>query len=148
MINPFAEVNWNPDNAQRRQFAKSLLIGFPALAVAFFIIGWIRHGRWDASLEFCLWLAGLGAGAGALFWFLPQISRPFYVIWYFLACCIGFVMANLLMAIFYYVVVTGIGLTLRLLRKLTFSKGFNKTATSYWKDAPPPPPPSRYYKQF
>ncbi len=33
MLNPFKEVNWHPDLATRRTFARSLVIGFPCLAV-------------------------------------------------------------------------------------------------------------------
>ena len=35
MINPFSEVNWNPDRPARKKFAVSLIIGFPAIAVVF-----------------------------------------------------------------------------------------------------------------
>lgn len=148
MINPFREVNWKPDLAARRQFAKSLLIGFPVIAVVLLFLGWLRTGHWEAHLILALWLACAGAGAGLLFYAWPQISRPFYVAWYFLACCIGIVLANLLLAAFFYLVITAFGLAMRLAGRRAFSKKFNRAADTYWREAPAPPPPSRYFKQF
>jgi len=147
MVNPFAEVKWQPDLAERRKFAKSLVIGFPCLALVFLLLGWARKGVWDANLHNALWLAGGGALAGVVFWLLPQIARPFYVIWYFLACCIGIVVGNLLLGAFFYLIVTPFGLAKRL-GKPAITKGFNKTATTYWRDAATPADPARYYKQF
>ena len=42
MLNPIKEVNWQPDTAARRVFAKSLMIGFPCLALLFLVAGRIK----------------------------------------------------------------------------------------------------------
>jgi hypothetical protein len=34
---------------------------------------------------------------GVVLYLMPQIARPFYVAWYFLACCIGIVTSNALL---------------------------------------------------
>jgi hypothetical protein len=147
MVNPFAEVNWRPGRAERRKFAVSLVIGFPCVAVALLLLGWARKGAWDANLIPALWLAGGGVLAGAVFWVLPQIARPFYAAWYFLACCIGIVVGNLLLGGFFYLVVTPFGLVKRL-GKPAIAKGFDKRAATYWRAAQPQEDPARYYKQF
>ena len=92
MLNHFKEVNWHPDTAARRVFAKSLMIGFPCLATLFLFAGRLKSGAWNPALP--LQLATIGAGAGALFWLAPAIAKPFYVVGYALACCIGLVVGN------------------------------------------------------
>jgi len=44
MINPFKEINWKPGESELRKFAWSLIIGFPCLALVFFIAKWAKAG--------------------------------------------------------------------------------------------------------
>lgn len=146
MVNPFKEVNWQPDTAALRTFARSLVIGFPCLAVVFLLAG-ILAGQ-GGNVSFALKLGGIGAAAGVLFYAVPAIAKPFYVIWYALACCVGFVVGNLLMGLIFYVLVTGIGLVKRLGGRQAIRKTPDPQADTYWVDAPPAPEPKRYYRQF
>ena len=146
MLNPFKEVNWNPDTAARRVFAKSLMIGFPVLAVFFLLAGRLKTGAWD--MAFPLRLAGFGAGAGALFWLVPAIARPFHLVWHALVCAIGLVVSNLLIALLFYVCVTGTGFLKRCFARPTIRKNFARQASTYWHEAPPPRTPASYFKQF
>lgn len=146
MLNPFREVNWNPDTAARRTFASSLMIGFPCIAIIFAIGVWIRTGIWHPASA--LKLGGIGVAAGALFYIFPVIARPFYVAWYALACCVGLVMGNVLLGAIFFVLVTGIGLLKRLGGKQAIQKTFDRAAPTYWLDAPATPNPKRYFSQF
>jgi len=149
MINPFADVQWKPDLAERRKFAKSLIIGFPCLAVAFLIMGWVSKGSWDANWKFARSVGAFGALAGVIFFAVPQIARPFYMAWYFLACCIGIVVGNLLLSGFFFLVITPFGLLRRLVaRAPAVQKKFDRNSKSYWQDFPPVSNPERYYRQF
>jgi hypothetical protein len=141
MLNPFAEINWNPTRDERRKFALSLVIGFPCVALALFLLGQVQF---PAALR----LGGAGAGAGVLLWVAPGIARPFYVVWYFLACCMGLVLGNLLLAGFFYFVLTPFGLARRGFGRPAFRRRSDRQAPTYWKEAGPPPEPERYYKQF
>ena len=146
MLNPFKEVNWNPDTAARRTFAKSLVIGFPCLAVLLLLAGYFTGKGWNFGLA--LKLGGLGAGFGVLFYALPVIARPFYVGWYALACCIGLVVGNVVLALIFYVLVTGIGLVKRLFGSQPIRKTPDPQAKTYWLAAAPPSNPKRYFSQF
>ncbi|HJT79783.1 MAG TPA: SxtJ family membrane protein [Chthoniobacterales bacterium] len=145
MINPFADVNWNPDLAERRKFATSLIVGFPIVAAILTAIWLVRGHSWN---RFALWLGGIGLAIGILLWLIPQIARPLYVVWYALACSIGIVVANLLFSAFYYLLLTPIGLCLRATRSLSFRKGFSRDQDTYWKDVTPVTDLRRYYRQF
>ena len=59
MINPFKDTNWNPDLAERRSFAKSLIIGFPALAAIFTLTVWLKTHTLSSWTP---WLAAIGTG--------------------------------------------------------------------------------------
>ncbi len=146
MVNPFKEVNWSPGPQERRKFALSLIIGFPCIAVVLLVLGWLRGRGWNLSLAAIV--GGGGLLVGLLLLALPQIARPFYVAWYFIACCIGTVVGNLALAIVFFVLMTGLGLLMRALGRRSVRKTFDKRAATYWQDAEQVDDPNRYYRQF
>jgi hypothetical protein len=146
MINPFIEIKWNPDLVERRKFARSLVFGFPCVAVLMLLMGRLTTGGWN--FRFSLWLAAVGVGAGLVFLALPRIVRPFYLAWYLLASCIGIVVSNVLLGAVFFVIVTGIGLIMRLLGRRSFSKSFDRSAPTYWKEAVQKENAESYYRQF
>ena len=145
MMNPFAEVNWNPDRAARRKFAMSLMIGFPCLAIVLLLAGHFRHGGWAAGPA---WLAVAGFAAGLILWLLPAIAKPFYRVWYFLGCCVGFVMGNLLLSLFFYLAITPVGWLVRISGRQSLARGFDRKKTTYWHDADKVVDPKGYFRQF
>lgn len=146
MINPFKEVNWTPNTEERRSFGKSLIIGFPCLALFWLVVGWFSSDEWH--FEMAAKLGGIGAGLGVLFYLIPAIARPFYVLWYCFACCIGLVMGNVILSVVYYIFVTGLGLIMRVFGKKPIRKTLDKEAATYWLDAGQPTDPRRYFHQF
>ena len=145
MLNPFKDTNWHPGTVEKRAFARSLIIGFPILAAVFAVVGFWRTGAWPHGL---LWLGLGGAGAGVVLWLLPQIARPFYLVWYFAACCIGIVTGNLLFALFFYAVITPIGLVMRLLGRDPLQKRPGPARPTYWRDVEKPVAAARYFRQY
>jgi len=144
MMNPFTEVNWDPGLKEKRSFARSLIIGFPAIAVFFSVVNWLsRH----SAKPFFLWLGVIGFAVGVVLWFLPAIAKPFYLLWYFVACCMGFVIGNALFSLFFYLIFTPLGLVVRGRSKFK-NKGFDKAAATYWRDTEKVVDLNRYYRQF
>jgi hypothetical protein len=145
MVNPFKEINWNPNPAECRKFAKSLILGFPSIAIFFSIVGRLTTHTWN---PFFLWLGVFGLSVGVVLWLLPQIAKPFYVAWYFVACSMGIVVGNVLLSAFYFLVITPIGLAMHAAGRQLLRKGFDKNAVTYWRDAEKSIDPQRYYRQF
>ena|SRR5437870_1022234 len=145
MLNPFKDVNWNPTIAEKRKFAGSLIVGFPVIAILFSTLGRLTTHAWK---PFFLWLGVFGLAIGIVLWLLPQIAKPFYVAWYFVACSIGIVVGNVLLSAFYFLVITPIGLAMRAAGRQPLRKGFAKDAATYWRDAEKSVDPQRYYRQF
>ena len=146
MMNPFKEVNWNPDVAERRKFGSSLVIGFPCIALVLLLGGWFKTGAW--KIQPALIIGGTGLAIGLVLLALPVIARPFYVIWYGLACAMGLVVGNILLAVVFYILITAVGLAMRMAGKHSISKTVDKSVPTYWNDAKPVNDPQRYYRQF
>lgn len=145
MVNPFADVNWNPDHAEKKKFAATLVIGFPCFAAALLLIWRMAGGTWRPGL---MWLGGVGCLIGIVLWLIPAIAKPFYLVWYFVGCCMGFVVGNVVMTAFYYLVMTPMGWLMRVTGRLSFRKGFDPKRSSYWEEAEKEVDSARYYRQF
>ena len=146
MLNPFREVIWRPGRDDLRRFARSLVIGFPCLAVARLCVMRLSSGGWN--FQQALWLGGAGALAGLVLLARPGLARPFYLSWYAVACCIGIVVGNVLLATVFYLLVTGTGILRRRLGRSPIQKTCDRRASSYWQDASQPRAPQYYYRQF
>ena len=147
MINPFKEINWKPENTDLCKFAWSLIIGFPCIAIVFFLAGWVKtHAMPDA--HFFLMLGGIGAAAGLVSLIITPVARVLYPVWYFLAACIGIVMANLIFMVLFFGIFTPMGLFMRLIGRDPLNLKWKKSAATHWIDAPPAPPASQYFRQY
>jgi hypothetical protein len=146
MFNPFSEVNWHPSLGEIRTFGRSLVIGCPSLAVALLLAARLWSGTWRVTPF--LWLGGCGLAAGTLFVAIPVLGKPFYILCYFLACCIGTVFGNTLLTAFYLLIVTPLGAAMRAFGRQAVSKTFNKNIRSYWVDVEKAGDVEDYYRQF
>jgi hypothetical protein len=79
------------------------------------------------------WFAGgaaffLGTGLA-----LRQLLRPIYIGWMTLAFALGWINTRVLLGVFFYVVLTPIGLVLRLTGKDLLNERIDRSAATYWK---------------
>jgi hypothetical protein len=146
MINPYADVNWHPDRAGLRTFGWSLVIGFPIVAVLWLVGGWIFSNVWYVRTSLGIGL--FGAGAGLLFAAAPPLARPFYLVWYGLACAVGMIVANTLLLIVFYAVFTPIGVIKRNAGQRAIDRQKDPSRPTYWDEAKRDHDPSRYLSQF
>lgn len=147
MINPFKEINWKPDSVELRKFAWSLIIGFPCIAIVFFLAKWIKtHALPDA--HFFLMLGGIGAAVGLVSLIITPVAKMLYPVWYFLAACIGIVMANLIFLFLFFGIFTPLGVFMRLIGRDPLNLKWKSSAATHWIDAPPAPPASQYFRQY
>jgi ABC-type uncharacterized transport system permease subunit len=134
-------VNRNPERRQLRLFAGLV---FPLFCAW---IAWLVH--WRTGLDgLTLGLVGLGlvvAVAGNLW--LP-IARAAWLGTMYAVFPIGFVISHILLAIVYYLVITPIGLALRLAGKDPMTRRFDPQAPSYWVSKEPQIDTERYFRQY
>ena len=101
-----------------------LLVGgvFAAVAVLF----WLRH---KPTYVYFLW-PGVALIAFGAIW--PRALKFIYIAWMTLAFVLGFIMAHVILTLFFFLVVTPIGLVARLFGKDFLRLKLDKSASSYW----------------
>lgn len=130
------KINWQPDAKELRKFGLVVLIGFAIIGAIFFFTA-------RTTPAYYLW------GIGAVFGFSgltgTAIARPFYFIWMGFAFVIGNIMSRIIMFLVFFVVVTPLGLIMRLTGRdrLRLKKS---NASSLWVDAPSAK--QNYQRQF
>jgi hypothetical protein len=148
MINPFAEINWNPGSKDFILFGKSMLIGFSIISLVFLIINVFRV-PFEKELVLPIYIFTIG---GVLFLIanvggLP--ARIFYFIWFALAATIGVIISNLLLALFYYLFFSVFAFIFRIVSgrdPLNIKK--NSSKKSMWIDCKTKKSLKSYFKQY
>ena len=110
------------DEKALRKFA---VILFFALGVFGAILVWRKR-----DIGFVLW--GIGLAALLMAWVQPTALKPVYKYWMKLALVLGFISSHVILAFLYYLVVTPIGLVMRVLGKNPLALRLEKKTGSYW----------------
>lgn len=97
------------------------------------ISGW---SGWDWSQGFSSntwkWFFGVGAGLFALSHVAYPLMKPIHIGWMTLAFALGWLNTRLLLGVFFYFIVTPIGVVMRLFGKDLLDEKLNRSATTYW----------------
>ena len=135
------EINRDPDPKQLRWFTA---LWFPA---SFFIIGFLLYGRSADLLP------------AAIFWRIAVVVPPLglaffrlmglvWIVWMTLVFPIGFVVSHVILLAIWWLVVTPIGLLMRLAGKDPMNRRFDRAAATYWEPYSPHGNKKRYFRQF
>lgn len=116
-----------------------------ALAALAVLVAWRRGWSLDGTV---LGLATAGVLLAAVGSAIPAALKPLYRVWMALAIVLGHVMTRVLLTGVFLLVVTPVGLALRLLGKDPLERRPDPDATSYWKERDPPGPPERLEEYF
>ncbi len=113
-------------DASRRNVRKfGILFGIlGALLAAYMIYRGSGHWYWPAGASLFFFLSGVAA---------YPVLKPLYIGWMTFAFALGWVNTRLLLGIFFYIILTPIGLILRLTGKDLLDKRIDRKAPSYWK---------------
>ena len=133
-------VNRDPSPRELRQFGGIWLAFFTAAAGIY----WYRGG--DGEIALAGWGVAVGA-ALAGFAYLAWM-RLIFVGMSYLAFPIGWVVSHLLLAGIYYLVLTPIGLILKISGRDPLGRRFDPSASSYWVPLTEIKDAKRYFRQF
>ena len=102
-----------------------LLFGGLCIALTLLFL-WKGNPRWAWST------------AGALFFFLTAfvgypVLRPVYVVWMRFAFVLAWVNTRVLLGLFFFLILTPIGVVMRLTGKDLLEKRFDRSAKTYWQ---------------
>jgi len=134
------DVNWNPPRNQLRQFAVLFLIFIGALGTVLYFKGQpliVSEILWNLSWIVCL--------AGLIY---PPLVRPVYVAMMAVALPIGFVVSTILMLIIYFLIMTPIGLVMRLFGYDPLRMRPAAGTESFWIERPRTSDVRRYFRQY
>jgi len=131
------EINKNPSRKE--------LLWFGLLFLLFFgIIGALSYWKFQAPY----WIWSVAAAVACIFFIFPPVRRPLYLGWVYAAYPIGLVVSYLVMVAIYYLVVTPIGLVMRLAGRDSLNRSFDAEARTYWSIRESSSDQARYFRQF
>lgn len=86
---------------------------------------------WNASWAIYI-LSAVGAALVSLGFVAPTVLKPVYVVWMTLAVVLGFIMTRIILTIVFFLVVTPIGLVLRMMGRDPLNRKPDPTVDTYW----------------
>jgi hypothetical protein len=110
------------DTAALRKFG--LVVGGVFLALGLLFL-WRHPNR----TPYFAWPGGVLMAFGII---APNLLRWVYIAWMSLAFVLGFVMAHVILTLFFYLVITPVGLLARIAGKDFLSLKLDRAAKSYW----------------
>jgi len=117
-------------------------IGFTILFAFFGSISFFKGTWWYPYLY----------SASAFFAFFaavaPMALLPLFRLWVRFAMFLGWLNTRLILGLVFYLMITPLGLIIRLAGTDLLDEKIDKKAESYWKKRPPAPGPARYEKSY
>jgi len=78
----------------------------------------------------------------------PMVLLPLYRLWIRFAMFMGWVNTRLILGLVFFLIVTPLGLAMRLMGKDVLDQRIDKTAATYWKKKTSDGGPARYEKSY
>ena len=76
--------------------------------------------------------SGIGITLSLIAIAIPSVLKPVYWMWMIFSIILGWFMTRVILSLLFYIVITSIGLTLRLFGKEFLKLSWDKSETSYW----------------
>lgn len=134
------DLNLNPSKKDLRIFSLAMLA-----FLAF--VGWVVWHK-TGSAAAGAGVAALGIAFALLGLAAPRAVRPVFVVLMVINYPIGWVVTHVVMALIFYVVVTPLGVIMRLCGRDPMERRFDPSTKSYWKPRRTETDSSRYFRQF
>lgn len=135
------KVNWKPGDKQLRNFGKIALAATVILAILFHIIKGL-------AVKWCLLIFAAGLLIYCCSKVSTKITKQIYVGLTLLTLPIGITVGFVLMAVFYYLVITPVGMIFRLIGRDILQRRFDNRNTTYWIPHNTTNDTKRYFQQF
>jgi len=135
------KINWNPTDKDLRNFGRIAITASLLVAILLYAIKGL-------TFKWCAIIIGVG-----FFIFLCSILSKNFTRWIYLGLTlitfpIGMVVSFVLLAVFYYLLITPVGLFFRLTGRDILQRKFDASAGSYWHPRRPAGNIKRYFNQF
>ncbi len=135
------EINWSPNHKELRKFGIISLIASVLIALLLYVLKGLGI-QWMAAIFFI----GLIIFVSSMI--SLKVTRGIYLGLILVTMPIGLVVSFTLMAIFYFLLLTPLGLLFRLMGRDSLGRKFDSNTNSYWIARRPPENLDRYFHQF
>jgi hypothetical protein len=134
------EINWNPEKKELRKFGLVAVVVLGAASI-------ILRFRFGVAGIWALTPAAAGLCICLITLVSAKAARVIYLGLTFAALPIGFVISVLLMAAFYFLVLTPVGLVFKLFGRDPLDRRFKPDTTTYWTPREHRDDLERYFRQ-
>lgn len=121
-------INDIREELRQLEYSRKKINSFIFVMLAAIAVIWYFWSPAQAAVYFAI-IAGTYLFVGLIFY---KIVYPFYFLWMGLAFVLGWFMSRFLLALIYYLILTPIGLILKVSGKVLLEKSFDEDADSYW----------------
>lgn len=135
------KINWNPDHKELRKFGIISLISSALIALLLYVLKGLGI-QWAAAI----FLVGLIIFVSSMI--SLKVTRGIYLGLILLTMPIGCVVSFTLLTIFYFFLLTPLGLLFRLIGRDALGRKFDSNTNSYWIFRRSPENLDRYFHQF
>ena len=135
------KINWHPKRKELCNFGIIALIASTVISLLLYMLKGLGI-QWVLiilSIGFTIFLSSIISA---------KLTRIIYLGLTLATLPIGLVVSFLLLAIFYFLILTPLGLVFRLVGRDPLRRKFDSTADSYWLSRREPESPEQYFRQF
>lgn len=145
----FVSIDYNPPPRTLRNFGFIGLVAFGALAVLAQQHSLVFQRFSATANQNCMYVfGGLAAYCGLFAAAAPAALRWLYIFLTVVSFPIGFVMSYVIVSIMFFLIITPIGIIMRMMGRDALRLKFNPQATTHWIPRHPPATIKRYFRQF
>ncbi len=134
------EIDWNPGRRQLRVFGLSALAASVVLAGAFVLL-------WGLAIVWAIIAIAIGAAILLCSLVSPRAARIVYIVLSAVGLPIGIVVSFVMLAAFYFLLLTPLALLFRLTGRDALRRRFDHTTDSFWIPRKPTASLDRYFHQ-
>ena len=135
------EIDWNPKSKQLQSFGKIALVASAIISLLLYLFKGV-------AIQWVLIIFGFGFLIFIISLISLKLTKMIYLGMILLTMPIGYVVSFVLMATFYFLLLTPLGLFFRLIGRDPLYRKFDPNAKSYWLSRQPPKGPEQYFHQF
>jgi hypothetical protein len=135
------EINWRPNRRELRSFAVAALIASAVVSLLLYVLKGLVI-QWVAIIFAAGFITFLSS------FICLKITRIIYLGLILLTFPIGYAVSFILLAAFYFLLLTPLSLFFRLIGRDILCRKFDSNAESYWLSRQPPKNLDNYFHQF
>lgn len=135
------EINWRPNYKELRNFGIIALVASIFLSL---LLYWLK----GLGIQWIIIIIGIGFIIFLSSVISAKLTRVIYLSLTLVTLPVGWMVSFILLAIFYFLLLTSFGLVFRLVGRDLLHRKFDSATDSYWLTRRPPDTLDRYFHQF